>query len=53
MFFKDNPSFNMLTLIDLIAIDYPNDEINYSHQQRAEGLIDGIETIKYENERAD
>ena len=26
MFFKDNPSFNMLTLIDFTAVDYPNEE---------------------------
>ncbi len=26
LFFKDNPSFNMTTLIDLTAVDYPNDE---------------------------
>ena len=29
----------------------PNDEINDSHQQRGEGLLDGIETIKQENNR--
>ena len=29
----------------------PNDEINDSHQQRGEGLIDGIETIRQENNR--
>ena len=29
----------------------PNDEINDSHQQRAEGLLDGIETIVEENSR--
>ena len=29
----------------------PNDEINDSHQQRGEGLIDGIESIKQENTR--
>ena len=29
----------------------PNDEINDSHYQRGEGLIDGIETIKQENDR--
>ena len=26
MFFKDNPSFNMLTLIDFTVVDYPNEE---------------------------
>ena len=26
MFFKDNPSFNMHTLIDFTAVDYPNEE---------------------------
>ena len=26
MFFKDNPSFNMRTLIDFTAVDYPNEE---------------------------
>ena len=26
MFFKDNPSFNMGTLIDFTAVDYPNEE---------------------------
>ena len=26
MFFKDNPSFNMDTLIDFTAVDYPNEE---------------------------
>ncbi len=26
MFFKDNPSFNMHTLIDLTAVDYPSEE---------------------------
>ena len=26
MFFKDNPSFNMLTLIDFTAVDYPKEE---------------------------
>ena len=26
MFFKDNPSFSMLTLIDFTAVDYPNEE---------------------------
>ena len=31
----------------------PNDEINDSHQQRAEGLLDAIETIKEEQWRAD
>lgn len=31
----------------------PNDEINDSHQQRAEGLLDAIETIKEEYWRAD
>ena len=30
----------------------PNDEINDSHQQRAEGLLDAIETIKEEQWRA-
>ena len=30
----------------------PNDEINDSHQQRGEGLIDGIETIRQENNRS-
>ena len=30
MFFKDNPSFNMLSLIDLIAIDYPNEEKRFT-----------------------
>ena len=29
----------------------PNDEINDSHQQRGEGLIDGIETVRQENNR--
>ena len=29
----------------------PNDEINDSHQQRGEGLLDGIETIRQENSR--
>ena len=29
----------------------PNDEINDSHQQRGEGLIDGIETVRQENSR--
>ena len=29
----------------------PNDEINDSHQQRGEGLIDAIESIKQENSR--
>ena len=29
----------------------PNDEINDSHQQRGEGLLDGIESIKQENNR--
>ena len=29
----------------------PNDEINDSHQQRGEGLIDAIESIKQENNR--
>jgi hypothetical protein len=29
----------------------PNDEINDSHEQRGEGLIDGIETIRQENDR--
>ena len=29
----------------------PNDEINDSHQQRGEGLLDGIESIKQENSR--
>ena len=29
----------------------PNDEINDSHYQRGEGLIDGIETIRQENDR--
>ena len=29
----------------------PNDEINDSHEQRGEGLLDGIETIKQENNR--
>ena len=29
----------------------PNDEINDSHQQRGEGLLDGIESIKQENIR--
>ena len=29
----------------------PNDEINDSHQQRAEGLLDGIETVRQENDR--
>ena len=29
----------------------PNDEINDSHQQRGEGLIDGIQTIREENNR--
>ena len=31
----------------------PNDEINDSHQQRGEGLLDGIESIKEENTRTD
>ena len=31
----------------------PNDEINDSHQQRGEGLIDGIETVRQENDRFD
>ena len=31
----------------------PNDEINDSHQQRAEGLLDAIETIKEEEFRTD
>ena len=31
----------------------PNDEINDSHQQRAEGLIDAIESIKQEQWRVD
>ena len=31
----------------------PNDEINDSHQQRAQGLLDAIETIKEEYWRAD
>ena len=31
----------------------PNDEINDSHQQRGEGLLDGIESIKQENSRMD
>ena len=35
----------------LAMIIGPNDEINDSHQMRAEGLIDAIETIKQENER--
>ncbi len=30
----------------------PNDEINDSHQQRGEGLLDGIESIKQENIRS-
>ena len=30
----------------------PNDEINDSHQQRGEGLIDGIETVRQENNRS-
>ena len=30
----------------------PNDEINDSHYQRGEGLIDGIEKIRQENNRA-
>ena len=29
MFFKDNPSFNMTTLIDLTAVDYPNREYRF------------------------
>ena len=29
----------------------PNDEINDSHQQRGEGLVDGIESIRQENNR--
>ena len=29
----------------------PNDEINDSHQQRGEGLIDAIESVKQENSR--
>ena len=29
----------------------PNDEINDSHYQRGEGLIDGIESIRQENDR--
>ena len=29
----------------------PNDEMNDSHQQRGEGLLDGIETIRQENNR--
>ena len=29
----------------------PNDEMNDSHQQRGEGLLDGIESIKQENTR--
>jgi len=29
----------------------PNDEINDSHQQRAEGLLDGIESIRQEQSR--
>jgi len=31
----------------------PNDEINDSHYQRGEGLIDAIESIKQENNRVD
>jgi len=31
----------------------PNDEINDSHYQRGEGLIDAIESIKQENSRVD
>ena len=31
----------------------PNDEINDTHHQRAEGLIDGIETVKSEHWRTD
>ena len=31
----------------------PNDEINDSHQMRAEGLLDGIKTITQENSRND
>ena len=31
----------------------PNDEINDSHQQRGEGLIDAIESIRQENSRSD
>ena len=31
----------------------PNDEINDSHQQRGEGLIDAIESIRQENSRLD
>ena len=30
----------------------PNDEINDSHEMRAEGLLDGIETITQENSRS-
>ena len=30
----------------------PNDEINDSHYQRGQGLIDGIESIRQENSRA-
>jgi len=30
----------------------PNDEINDSHEQRAEGIIDGIETNRQEQDRA-
>ena len=26
LFFKDNPTFNLVTLIDLTAVDYPSDE---------------------------
>ena len=37
----------------LAMIIGPNDEINDSHQMRAEGLIDAIETIKQENDRLD
>jgi len=29
----------------------PNDEINDSHQQRGEGLLDGVESLKQENNR--
>ena len=26
LFFKDNPTFNLVTLVDLTAVDYPDDE---------------------------
>ena len=29
----------------------PNDEVNDSHEDRGEGLLDGIESIRQENSR--